>query len=144
VNVHDVNQNSSATVFSGCQEGNAFEVRNFGDSPSTIHVTFDTVTATRYQKTAIVCNGDSTCTITDSKVVGNGPQGYLAQNGVQFGFGSSGNSIKRSEVSGNAYTGTSDVSGGIIVVAGPYYGSAFSIGDQIMNNTLKGTISAFG
>ena len=127
-----------ASVLSGCQEGNAFEVRNFGSSATTIHVTLDTVTATNYQKTGIVCNGESTCTITDSKVIGHGPQPYIAQNGVQFGFGSSSNSIKRSEVDGNAYTGSSDVSGGIIVVAGPYYRSPFSVGDQIMNNTLKG------
>lgn len=135
VNVTNVNQGPSPTQPSGCQEGNSLEVRNFGHSPTTIHVVFDTVKATGYQKTGIVCNGDSDCTITDSIVTGAGPQNYIAQNGIQIGFGATG-SVKRNQVSGNAYTGGSTVSGGIIVVAGPFYGSAFSVGDQIMNNTL--------
>jgi hypothetical protein len=49
--------------------------------------------------------------------------------------------VKHNQVSGNAYTGNSTASGGIVVVAGPFYDSefsAFSVGDQIMNNTLSG------
>jgi hypothetical protein len=137
VNVDNINEGPNPSTPSGCQEGNSFEVRNFGGS-STIHVLFDTVSATHYQKTGIVCNGDSVCTVTDSTIVGDGPQPFTAQNGVQFGFGASG-SVKHSEIDGNAYTGnTGDASGGILLVAGPFYGSALSVGAQFMDNVLKG------
>ena len=123
---------------SGCQEGNAIEVRNFGSSPTTIRVSIDSNVISGYQKTGIVANGDTDATITDNIVTGFGPQPFIAQNGIQVGFGATA-LVKRNEVSGNAYTGPSgDDSGGILVVAGPYYGSAYSTDDQIMNNTLVG------
>jgi hypothetical protein len=123
---------------SGCQEGNAIEVRNFGSSATTIRVSIDSNVISGYQKTGIVANGDTDATITDNMVTGFGPQPFIAQNGIQIGFGATA-LVKRNEVSGNAYTGPSDDdSGGILVVAGPFYGSAYSVGDQIMNNTLTG------
>jgi Right handed beta helix region len=135
--ITNINQNQGAT-FSGCQEGNAIEVRNFGSSPTTIRVSIDSNVISGYQKTGIVANGDADATITDNVVTGDGPQPFIAQNGIQIGFGATA-MVKRNEVSGNAYTGTTgDASGGILVVAGPFYGSAYSPGDQIMNNTLKG------
>src|SRR5205085_8057512 len=132
--VTNINQ-KQGSVLSGCQEGNAIEVRNCGTSATTIRVRIDSNTITGYQKTGIVANGNTDATITDNVVTGDGPQGYIAQNGIQVGFGATA-LVKRNQVSGNAYTGTSDASGGILVVAGPFYGSAFSVGDQIMNNTL--------
>lgn len=134
--ITNINQNHGA-VLSGCQEGNAIEVRNFGSSATTIRVSIDSNVISGYQKTGIIANGDTDATITDNVVTGYGPQGFIAQNGVQIGFGATG-MVKRNEISGNAYTGTSTVSGGVLVVAGPYYDSAYSTGDQIMNNTLTG------
>ena len=132
--IMNINQNHG-TALSGCQEGNGIEVRNFGSSPTTVRVSIDGNVITAYQKTGIVANGDTDATITENVVTGYGPQGYIAQNGIQIGFGATA-LVKRNEVSGNSYTGTSDDSGGILLVAGPYYGSAYSVGDQIMNNTL--------
>jgi hypothetical protein len=133
LNVTNINQGSS-----GCQEGNAIEVRNFGDAPDTISVTIDSNTVTGYQKTGIVANGDVNVTITNNIVTGNGPIGYIAQNGIQIGYGGTG-MVKRNTVSGNSYTGSSTVSGGIIVVGGPGYGAgfAFCVGVQVMQNTIR-------
>ena len=123
-------------VSSGCQEGNAIEVRNLGNSPTTSRVTIDSNIVSGYQKTGIVANGDVHATITNNTVTGNGPIGYIAQNGIQVGFGGTG-MIKRNTVSGNSYSGSSTVSGGILVVGGPGYGGAFCLGVQIMQNTVS-------
>src|SRR4051812_18282036 len=121
--ITNINQNHG-TTFSGCQEGNGIEVRNFGASPTTIRVSIDGNVVTGYQKTGIIANGDTDATITDNTVTGYGRQGFIAQNGIQVGFGATA-LVKRNDVSGNAYTGTSTVSGGILVVAGPYYDSTY-------------------
>jgi hypothetical protein len=120
---------------SGCQEGNAIEVRNFGASLSTIRVTIDGNKVTNYQKTGVVANGDVDATITDNTVTGGLPLSYIARNGIQVGYGATG-MVKRNTVSGNSYTGP-DVSGGIIVVGGPYYGEAFCVNVQIQQNTIS-------
>jgi len=122
---------------SGCQEGNAVEVRNFGANAATSRVTISGNTITGYQKTGIVANGNVEVHASDNVVDGGGPVGYIARNGIQFGFGGSG-SAKRNTVSGNSYTGTSTVSGGILVVGGPGYGGDFCVGVQIVQNTVTG------
>jgi hypothetical protein len=43
-------------------------------------------------------------TILGNTVTGAGPIGYIAQNGVQVGFGGSG-LVKTNTISGNSYTG---------------------------------------
>ena len=132
VKVLNINQGPS-----GCQEGNAIEVRNFGTSATTIRVTIDGNTATGYQKTGIIANGDVEATITNNVVDGLGPVGYIARNGIQVGFGASG-LVKRNQVSGNSYTGTSTVSGGILVVGGPGYFGDFCVNVQIDKNVVTG------
>ena len=134
--VLNVNQNQGA-IISGCQEGNAIEARNFGSSPTTISVVIDGNTIAGYQKTGIVVNGDAEGSVTNNTVTGDGPQGFIAQNGIQIGFGATAR-VKFNTVTGNAYTGTSAVSGGVLLVDGPFYGSPYSVGDQIQNNTLAG------
>lgn len=131
LNVLNISQGAS-----GCQEGNAIEVRNFGDAADTISVTIDSNTVTGYQKTGILANGDVNVTITNNTVTGKGAIGYIAQNGIQIGYGGTG-MVKRNTVTGNSYTGNSTVSGGILVVGGPGYGGAFCIGVQIMQNTVR-------
>ena len=132
-NVKVLNLNQGA---SGCQEGNGIEVRNFGSSANTIRVTIDGNTVTNYQKNGITANGDTDATITNNAVQGAGPVGYIAQNGIQVGFGATA-MVKRNNVSGNAYTGSSTVAAGILLVAGPFYGSDYSVGDQIDQNTIS-------
>ena len=127
--VSNINQGPS-----GCQEGNAIEVRNFGANLSTSRVNVSNNTITGYQKTGIVANGNVEVHASDNLVDGGGPVGYIARNGIQFGFGGSGSAM-RNTVNGNSYSGTSTVSGGILV-----YGEtgAFCIGVQIVQNTISG------
>ena len=131
VKVLNINQGAS-----GCQEGNGIEVRNFGSSTTTIRVTIDGNTVTNYQKNGITANGDTDATITNNVVQGAGPVSYIAQNGIQVGFGATA-MVKRNAVSGNEYTGSSTVATGILLVAGPFYGSDYSVGDQIDSNTIN-------
>ena len=56
-----------------------------------------------YQKNGIVVNGEVSGTIDRNVVTGDGPITYIAQNGIQIGFGASG-VIRDNEVSGNDYT----------------------------------------
>lgn len=130
--VTNINQGAS-----GCQEGNAIEVRNFGANPCTSRVNIDGNTITGYQKTGIVANGNVEVNASNNLVDGGIPVGYIARNGIQFGFGGSG-SAKKNTVNGNSYTGTSAVSGGILVVGGPGYGGDFCVGVQIVQNTITG------
>ena len=96
-------------------------------------------TLTRYQKGGIVINGPGANAVVSNNIVtGEGPVDYIAQNGIQFGFGSSGSAMKNT-VTGNAYSGTNDAaSGGILVVGGDCYGGAITTGVQIVQNNLAG------
>jgi len=96
-----------------------------------------------YQKGGLVFNGQGTNVIAQNNIVeGQGPVAYIAQNGIQFGYGSSGSAMKNT-VTGHSYMGTSTVSGGIIVVGGAGYGScpdgnpcAYTNGVQIVQNKV--------
>jgi hypothetical protein len=96
-----------------------------------------------YQKGGIVVNGPgASVLVQDNNVEGQGAIGYIAQNGIQFGYGSSG-SIMRNTVTGHSFTGASTVSGGILVVGGPGYGTCggnpcqFTTGIQIVQNIVS-------
>ena len=61
-------------------------------------------------------------TISNNVVTGEGPVSYIAQNGIQLGYGMKA-AVSGNTVSGNAYTGSNLASsGGILVVGGPCYG----------------------
>lgn len=99
----------------------------------------------RYQKGGIVVNGIGSHAIVSNNIVdGLGPVGFIAQNGIQFGYGSSGSAMKNT-VTGNQYTGSSAVSGGILVVGGAGYGNCpdangnpcpYTTGIQIVQNKI--------
>lgn len=129
--VQNINQGAS-----GCQEGNGIEVRNFS-TPNVFKVKITGNSVTNYQKTGIVANGAVSADISNNVVTGAGPVGYIAQNGIQVGFGADG-SVKRNTVAGNSYTGSSAVSGGVLIVGGDCYAGALTVGAQIDNNTLLG------
>ena len=114
--VRDIRQGPA----SGCQEGNAIEARSF--DPATEEATDPRVTVTisdnvvsGYQKTGIVANGGVDAVITRNVVTGDGPVDYIAQNGIQVGFGATA-LISANTVSGNDYTPTSWFACGIIIV----------------------------
>lgn len=102
---------------SGCQEGNAIEIRNApfdGTHPNTQNVVVKGNIISNYQKTGIVANGDVSVHVQDNTIAGVGLIPYIAQNGIQFGFGASGIAIKNN-VSENYYGGDYWSSTGILV-----------------------------
>jgi parallel beta-helix repeat protein len=131
LHVIDINQGPSM-----CQEGNAIEVRNFGDSAATSRVTIDSNTISGYQKTGIVANGNADVTVTDNTVTGSGPIATNAANGIQVAYGATG-MVKRNTVSDNSYSGPDNVSVGILLVGVKDFGDPFCVGVQIMQNTLR-------
>jgi parallel beta-helix repeat protein len=102
---------------SGCQEGNGIEVRNApfdGTHPNTLRVTIADNEVRNYQKTGIIANGDVTVDVKENTVVGLGPVNYIAQNGIQLGFGALGK-VDNNDVSANIYTPQTFASGGILL-----------------------------
>jgi hypothetical protein len=88
-----------------------------------------------YQKGGIVVNGTGAwADVRGNTVTGLGHVNFIAQNGIQIGYGATAN-VMDNTVTGNSYTGTSTVSGGIIVVGGPCYGDAYTANVQIVGNT---------
>jgi len=92
-----------------------------------------------YQKGGIVVNGTSgTVAVTSNTVIGQGPVSYIAQNGIQIGYGAKA-SVTNNIVTDNSYTGAVQAaSGGIIVVGGSCYQGALTIGTKITGNTVIG------
>jgi hypothetical protein len=101
---------------SGCQEGNAIDVRNapFDKTGTDFKITISGNTATDYQKTGILANGSVAATITGNTVTGDGPITYIAQNGIQVGFGATA-TVKGNTASANWYTPASDLACGLLI-----------------------------
>ena len=117
--IHDIGE----VPPNGTQHGVAIYFRGFLEiSAVTGKISGNQIAA--YQKGGIVANGQGTqVTINDNTVSGYGPIDWIAQNGIQVGYGASG-SVMRNRVSGNSYIGfpgDGSASGGIIVVGGVGY-----------------------
>ena len=96
----DINQGAS-----GCQEGNAIEVRNApfdGTHPATKSVEISLNDVSNYQKTGIVANGDVLVNIHNNKIGSSATQANLAANGVQLGFGALGK-VTNNQIGGNSW-----------------------------------------
>lgn len=102
-------------VNSGCQEGNGIEVRNapFDNTGNDLNVLISGNTVSDYQKNGITANGSVAATITGNTVTGAGQINYIAQNGIQIGFGGTA-TVMNNTASGNYYTPISDVACGIL------------------------------
>jgi hypothetical protein len=100
--VHGVRQG-----LSGCQEGNAIEVRHVvGIEPAPgprLAVMISGNTVYDYMKNGITTNGNVAAAIQGNTVTGDGNVSYIAQNGIQVGFGASA-TVEGNTVSGNWYT----------------------------------------
>ncbi|MBI3938429.1 MAG: right-handed parallel beta-helix repeat-containing protein [Betaproteobacteria bacterium] len=70
-------------------------------------------TVARYQKNGITANGSVAATITNNSVTGAGPIDYIAQNGIQIGFGATAR-LEGNTVRGNDYTPSSFVACGLL------------------------------
>lgn len=87
-------------------------------------------------QTGIIASGLGTkVDVSGNTVTGLGPTGLIAQYGIQIGHGASA-LVMRNSVSEHRYTGETTVAGGILVLGGPYYGTPYTEGTQIVGNTL--------
>jgi parallel beta-helix repeat protein len=120
--------------FNGTQHGVAIYYRALGGTASGL-ISGNTIT--NYQKGGITANGAVSATITNNIVTGQGPVAYIAQNGIQVGYGAKA-TVSGNTVTGNAYTGASlDDSAGILVVGGAFLGPyPYTVGLTITKNTL--------
>ena len=135
--VHDIGN----VPFDGVQIGVGIHYRAYFANSATGRIGGNDVR--RYQKSGIVVNGHGTnVTVRDNVVEGLGPVGFIAQNGIQVGWGATAQ-VSRNFVADNSYTGTSTVSSGIVVVGGPCYGLCpdgnpceYTLRTKVMNNTV--------
>jgi len=111
--VFNINQGRS-----GCQEGNGIEVRNapFDNTGNDLVVTISGNTVTNYQKNGITANGSVAAVITNNTVTGAGPVDYIAQNGIQIGFGATA-LMRGNAESGNDYTPKTTLACGVLFFA---------------------------
>jgi parallel beta-helix repeat protein len=132
--VHDIGE--TPLTGQGSQHGVAIYYRALGTGTASGAVSGDTIT--NYQKGAITASGAVSATITNNAVTGQGPVSWIAQNGIQVGYGAKA-TVTGNTVTDNAYTGANLASsGGILVVGGPCYSLPYTIGLTIKNNTLTG------
>ncbi len=118
---------------SGCQEGNAIEVRNApfdGSHPGTVMVEIAHNVVDRWQKTGIVANGDVNVTVHHNKVFPSATQANLAPNGVQLGFGALG-LVTYNLVYGNQWLGPSNFAGSAIL-------TVFTSPVEVSRNNVRG------
>lgn len=79
---------------------------NLTSSPATGTISDNTISA--YQKGGVTVNGTgSSASVMTNTVTGLGRVTFIAQNGIQFGFGATG-SARGNDVSDNYYTGCSN------------------------------------
>ncbi len=118
---------------SGCQEGNAIEIRNApfdGTHPNTQSVEVKHNQVDAYQKTGIVANGDVDVSIEHNKMGSSATQANLAANGIQLGFGATG-TIEHNKMDGNQWLGPSDFAATAILVY-------LSDGGDVSHNKIGG------
>ena len=111
--VHGIRQG-----LSGCQEGNAIEVRNFdaADNPALdqVEVLISGNVVEDYQKNGITTNGNVAATVSNNTVTGDGQITYIAQNGIQIGYGATA-FVRNNTISSNWYTPKSYISCGLLM-----------------------------
>ena len=129
-------------MFTGAQHGVGVYYFAFSDGASATGAISGNAVSL-YQKGGIVANGpNAAVSISGNTVTGNGPVPYIAQNGIQIGFGGDG-LIMRNQVTGNSYTGfNSASSSGILIFGG--CGDALTTGVRIVKNVVGSSTSADG
>ncbi len=136
--VHDIGENP----FNGTQHGVGIYYRAVAAGSSATG-TISGNTVTRYQKGGITANGaGAAASISSNTVNGLGPVVFIAQNGIQIGFGGSGQ-IMRNTVTANSYTGSNFASSaGVLIFGG--CGSPLTTGIQVVKNTIGSSTPADG
>ena len=110
--VQGINQGAS-----GCQEGNAIEVRNDGTGSNPVAVEITQNVVEDYQKTGIICSGDVDCSISHNFVGASATQQNLAANSVQISYGANA-LLELNHIAGNQWLGASDYAATAVLVLG--------------------------
>jgi hypothetical protein len=123
--VHNIGENP----FNGAQHGVGIYIRAF--FPANVvtgEITGNTVFA--YQKGGIVVNGPGgrISKVNNNRVTGQGHVTYIAQNGIQVGYGAMPypSQLVGNVITGNSYIGTpgdGSAAAGLLVVGGPWLGT---------------------
>ncbi|MEZ5317950.1 MAG: right-handed parallel beta-helix repeat-containing protein [Vicinamibacterales bacterium] len=95
---------------SGCQEGNAIEIRSEpfdGTHPATKVVEVAGNVLTNWQKTGIVVNGDVDAWVHHNVIAESATQANLAANSLQAGFGAK-MRAEHNHIAGNSWGGPSE------------------------------------
>jgi hypothetical protein len=130
--IHDIGE----SPLNGTQHGSGIYYRALGTGSASGTISGDTLT--NYQKGGITINGAVSATISNNTVTGQGPVNYIAQNGIQVGYGANA-AVTGNTVTGNAYTGANLASSaGILVVGGPCFGTGlpYTVGLSISRNIV--------
>jgi hypothetical protein len=119
--------------FNGSQHGNAIYFAFGSAAKGDIKRNF----VWQYQKGGIVVNGTGArVDIQQNYVVGLGPVNFIAQNGIQAGYGAD-TTIRQNFVAGNSYTGPNAASsGGILLVGGDYFSGPAVTNTEIQQNVV--------
>jgi len=146
VNVNDSNiHNIGENPLNGDQHGvgiyyaTVAGVTNGDCTTGSTQGTIENNSVSTYQKAGIVANCPGTNVTIDSNVIqGQGPVGYIAQNGIEIGVGASA-VVNNNYVTDNSYTGAGGTSsGGILVYGGAFYGGNYTTNTQVTNNVVFG------
>jgi len=99
--------------FQGCQSGQGIYVQS--ETAGTPAVTILGNSVNNFDKNGITINeAAATGTIKNNVVVGNGPVDYIAQNGIQIGFGATGR-VVGNQVSNFVYSPATTGSAGVLL-----------------------------
>lgn len=105
---------------SGCQEGNAIEIRNApfdGTGVDPVFVEMEHNFVDSYQKGGIIANGNVHVSIHNNVVGASATQQNLAANAVQLGFGAEG-IVELNQIAGNQWLGASNFSATAVLLFG--------------------------
>ncbi len=129
--IHDIGE----VPFNGSQHGVGIYFA-YG-ATSSGHIMYNHIS--RYQKGGIVVNGTSSLVkIERNTVTGLGPVNFIAQNGIEVGYGAQAN-VFNNTVTGNSYTGMNFASsGGILLFGGSCYGGNLTTNVHVSNNNVVG------
>jgi len=115
-----------------------------GGYPSACGVQNNAITLTAAGKTGVVAKNPGTVVaIINNMVTGSGPNGGIAQNGIEIGDGAAAD-IERNIVTNNEYTGPTFAATGILIYGGPaeagygnFEGPNYTSHLEVANNTLS-------
>lgn len=114
--VYNIGNHNSSGDFdpSGDQTGLGIYYAGF-DLPGTVSGSISGNEISEYQKGGVAINGsNASANVKNNSVTGLSPVAFIAQNGIQFGYGAVGQ-VSGNTVNGNSYSGTGWTSSGILL-----------------------------